>query len=441
MKPQSNTASKIGFLGLVSMVIGAQLGASAFLMPAQMAQFRTVGLGGWCLGCLGAILITLVFSLLCIKTTKVGGPHVYARMFFGEKVGFFVTWVYWCGAWACNPIVISIAVNYLMSITGVLSPMEKLTLEITIVVLLTLLNTRGIKVTSNVEIVLTTIKIIPLIVVPIIALTRINLGNFAELTPANSSVVDTLIKATILSFWGFVGLEEGTSPASVVNNPRKTIPLAIVLGTACVAMICILNTVAAFGVIHPAQLENEAAPFAKILLLLFGGTYNNLIGITTFLICIGSLNAWVFFSGQIAQSAAKESLFPEIFAKLNRHGAPGCALWMSAIGTVVILFLQKSPLFADKINAFLDMSIVVYIALYTTTILAHMKFMHQTKVKSALQGSVSVLALIFCSFVLYHSDWFDFSALGLMILSGIPIYLFRCRCRRLVNENDKQSSF
>jgi APA family basic amino acid/polyamine antiporter len=427
MKPQSNTASKIGFLGLVSMVIGAQLGASAFLMPAQMAQFRTVGLGGWCLGCLGAILITLVFSLLCIKTTKVGGPHIYARMFFGEKIGFFVTWVYWCGAWACNPIVISIAVNYLMSITGVLSPMEKLTLEIIIVVLLTLLNTRGIKVTSNVEIVLTIIKIIPLILVPIVALTRVNLENFAELTPGNTSVADTLIKATILSFWGFVGLEEGTSPASVVNNPRKTIPLAIVFGTACVAMICILNTVATFGVIHPEQLENEAAPFAKILLILFGGTYNNLIGITTFLICIGSLNAWIFFSGQIAQSAAKENIFPGVFAKSNDRGAPGYALWTSAMGTVVILVLQKSPLFADKINAFLDMSIVVYITLYTTTILAHMKFMRQAKTKSVLQVFISTLALIFCCFVLYNSDWFDFSALGIMIVSGIPIYCFRHR--------------
>ncbi|MDR2769401.1 MAG: amino acid permease [Puniceicoccales bacterium] len=427
MKFTSNTASKIGFLGLVSMVIGAQLGASAFLMPAQMAQFRTVGLGGWCLGCLGAISITLVFSLLCIKTTRVGGPHIYAKMFFGEKVGFFVTWVYWCGAWACNPIVISIAVNYLMSITGVLSPMEKLTLEITIVVLLTLLNTRGIKVTSSVEIALTTIKIIPLIVVPIVALTRINLEHFAELTPANASVVGTLTKATILSFWGFVGLEEGTSPASVVNNPRKTIPLAIVLGTACVAMICILNTVAAFGVIHPAQLENETAPFAKILLLLFGGTYNNLIGITTFLICIGSLNAWVFFSGQIAQSAAKEDIFPGIFAKLNHHGAPGCALWTSAIGTGVILLLQKSPLFADKINAFLDMSIVVYIALYTTTILAHMKFVCQTEAKSVLQVSINLLAFTFCCFVLYNSDWFHFLALGIMIASGIPIYFFKHR--------------
>ncbi|MDR0392942.1 MAG: amino acid permease [Puniceicoccales bacterium] len=427
MKSTNNAASKIGFLGLVSMVIGAQLGASAFLMPAQMAQFRTVGLGGWCLGCLGAILITLVFSLLCIKTTKVGGPHIYARMFFGEKIGFFVTWVYWCGAWACNPIVISIAVNYLMSITGVLSSMEKLALEIIIVVLLTLLNTRGIKVTSNVEVVLTIIKIIPLIVVPIIALTRINLENFAELTPANATVADTLIKATILSFWGFVGLEEGTSPASVVNNPRKTIPLAIVFGTACVAMICILNTVAAFGVIHPAQLENEAAPFAKILLILFGGTYNNLIGIITFLICIGSLNAWVFFSGQIAQSAAKENIFPEVFAKSNDRGAPGYALWASAVGTIVILVLQKSSLFADKINAFLDMSIVVYITLYMTTILAHMKFMRQTKEKSVLQVSISTLALIFCCFVLYNSDWFNFSALGIMIVSGIPIYFFRRR--------------
>jgi APA family basic amino acid/polyamine antiporter len=421
---KDSSKSKIGFWSLVCLVISAQLGASIFFMPSQIAQFRTLGLLGWVLGGCGAILITLVFSFLCIKTSKVGGPHVYAKMFFGKKVGFFVTWIYWCGAWACNPIIIAVSINYLMTLTGDLPLATKLLLEISLVLSLTFINIKGLRTTSVVEIILTVLKILPLIIVPLVAFPNINIENFKELTPANMSVSDTIIKATILSFWAFVGLEGGTSPAEVVRNPRKTIPLAIVLGTAFVAVISIINTIATFGIISPAELENEGAPFSRILVELFSGhSFDKLIGIITFIMCYGSLNAWVFFSGQIARSAAKEHMFPELFKKLNKNGAPVYALWISALGTIILLFLQKSPLFGDKIGKFVDMSVVIYIALYLMAICSYIKFMKKVKEKSIFQILVTGLALGFCCFVFCNSNLFNFSALIIMLLSGIPIYL------------------
>jgi APA family basic amino acid/polyamine antiporter len=394
-------------------------------MPAQIAKFRTLGLFGWGIGGLGAVLITLVFSFLCIKTAKVGGPHIYAKMFFGKKIGFFVTWVYWCGAWACNPIIIAVSINYLMSLTGNLSPGIKLVLEILLVISLTLINVRGVRTTGTVEVILTIFKVVPLIIIPIFALPNVNWEHFSEFNTPNISGVNTLIQATIFSFWAFVGLEGGTSPAEVVKNPRRTIPFAIVIGTATVALISIIVTIAAFGIISPSALENEGAPLAKILLILFDGcSFDKLIGGITFIMCCGSLNAWVFFSGQIAKSATVEHMFPRVFSKLNKHGAPGNALWISAIGTIVILFLQKSPLFADKIAKFVDMSVIVYVTLYLMAIIAYIRFMLQSRIKSIPQVIITTLALLFCCFVLFETEIMNFSALIIMLLSGIPVYIF-----------------
>ncbi len=415
--------SKIGFWSLLSIVIGAQLGASIFLLPSELARFRTLGIFGWMIGGFGAILLTIVFSFLCTKTAKAGGPHVYARMFFGEKVGFFITWIFWCGAWACNPILIATAINYLMSFVGDLTTVQKLVCEIAMVLSLTYINLRGVKTTGAFEIVLTTLKVLPLIVIPILAFKHINLDNFKEMTPVGMSASDTIIKATILSFWGFVGLEGGTSPAAVIKNPKRTIPLAIVMGTSLVAIISLVNTVSIFGIISPANLENIGAPFAKIMVELFGGSYDKAIGLLTFIMCYGSLNAWVFFSGQIAKSAADEKIFPKFFNKLNKYGAPGRALSTSAMGTIVILFLQKSPLFGDKIGKFLDMSVIIYIVLYTIAVLAYIKFMHQKKIRSIYQICVTFLALAFCSLILFKSNWLSYSAVALIALTGVPVYL------------------
>ncbi len=415
--------SKMGFWSLLSIVIGAQLGASIFLLPSQLAQYRTLGLCGWMVGGMGAILLTVVFSFLCTNTAKAGGPHIYARMFFGDKVGFFITWIFWCGAWACNPILIATAVNYLMSFVGDLSQAQKIMCEIAMVFSLTYVNLRGVKTTGIFEMTLTTFKVLPLIIIPILAFQHINMENFKEITPAGMPPSETIIKAAILSFWGFVGLEGGTTPAGDVNNPKRNIPLAIILGTSIVAIISLVNTFAIFGIISPAELENIGAPFAQIMLRLFGGSYDKIIGLITFIMCYGSLNAWVFFSGQIAKTAAEEKIFPKCFAKRNKYDAPNTALWTAFIGTVIILFLQKSPLFEDKIGKFLDMSVLIYIVLYTVAVLCYFKFMVTGKTKSIAKWIITSLAMVFCIFIIYNSELIDFSAVAIILILGIPAYI------------------
>jgi APA family basic amino acid/polyamine antiporter len=236
--------------------------------------------------------------------------------------------------------------------------------------------------------------------------------------------MDTIVKATIFSFWAFVGLEGGTSPAEVVHNPRKNIPLAIVLGTGFVSLISVITTISAYCVISPAELENEGAPFSRILLTIFSGySFDKVIGVITFIMCYGSLNAWVFFSGQIARSAAVEKMFPATFGKLNKKKAPSQALWISAIGTIVLLILQKTSLFQDKIGKFVEMSVVVYIVLYLMCIIAFIKFLWINKSTKFCQICTTALALCFCCFVLYNSEIENFIVLLLMLVSGTPIYL------------------
>ena len=181
------------------------------------------------------------------------------------------------------------------------------------------------------------IKLLPLVIIPILAFQNMNIENFAETTPKDMSALDTICKASIVAFWGFVGLEEGGSTADSVHNARKVVPLAITLGTAFVAIISLVNTIAIFGIIPLNELENTGAPFAAVLGKLLGGSYDKLIGILTFIMCYGSLNAWILFSGKLAQTAGNENMFPKIFGKTNESNSPTTALWIAAIGTISIL--------------------------------------------------------------------------------------------------------
>ncbi len=423
--------NKIGFWTFLSIVINAQIGASIFLLPAELARFRAFGLIGWVIGGLGAIMIAMVFAFLCMDTDKPGGPHTYARMFFGEKVGFFVTWIYWCGSWACNPIIIATAVNYLCCAVGDFSPTGKLIAEISIVLSLTAINVKGVKCGGYLGNILLILKILPLVVVPILAFGNIHHEHFAEHTPAGMSVTETILKSSLVACWAFVGLEEGGAAAHSVINPKKTVPWGIVLGTTFVAVVSLLITVSVFGVIPLAELEKNGAPFATVLGTLLDGSYDKLIGILTFIMCYGSLNAWVLFSGQIAQSASNEGIFPKCFSKTSCNGSPTTALWIACLGTIAILIINEATPFGSTLSEFLDMSVIIYLALYLVAIVSYVTWAVKNKKYSWWKLLITLGAFAFCILIMSSSSIKSLYALGILLLISIPVY-FNVRKRNAV---------
>lgn len=426
------TKSQIGFWTLLAIVINAQLGASIFLLPSKLAAFKTYGLVGWIIGGIGAILVAMVFAFLCIETSKAGGPHIYARMMFGDKIGFFVTWLYWCGAWVCNPILISTSIDYLEQIIGTVSLFDRFLIETSIVVSLTLINIKGIKWAGYLENIMVMIKLLPLLLVPILAFKNINTEHFKAVTPDNMTTLDVICKASIVAFWGFVGLEEGGSTSDSVKNAKKAVPLAIVLGTSFVALLSLINTVSIFGIIPCTELEKIGAPFAVVLGKLLGGNYDKIIGILTFVMCYGSLNAWILFSGKLSQTAANEKMFPAIFGKSNKAGSPHLSLWIAAIGTIGILAILEFTSYKDALSNFLDMSVIMYVVLYMIAIISYLVWIYKSKKYSVLKVIVAILAFTFCFLMLKWSNFSDFTAVGLVLLASLPVFIYWNRQRNIL---------
>ena len=390
---------------------------------------------------MGAIFIAMIFGFLCLETSKPGGPHIYAKMIFGDKVGFFVTWLYWCGAWVCNPILISTSIDYLEQVVGPINIIVRFLLEISIVVSLTSLNVKGIKWAGMLETIMVIIKLFPLVLVPILSFSHIAFSNFSishYTTTLNMSSFDIIIQSSIVAFWGFVGLEEGGSTANSITNARKNVPLAIILGTSLVALISLINTVSIFGVIPCDELKDINAPFAVILSKLLGGSYDKIIGVLTFIMCYGSLNAWILFSGKLAQTAAEENMFPEFFGKKNVNEEPYVSLWIAAIGTILILaFLEFTP-YKNAMSDFLDMSIIMYVVLYLMAIVSYLVFIYKNKsYYSVIRTIIAILAFIFCMTMLVFSDPNNFIAVFVVLLTSLPIYYYNMYSRNKITPSDK----
>lgn len=416
---------KLNFQAVVSLVIGSQIGSGAFLLPASLAALGPVSLLGWFISTAGALLLALVFAQLSLLVPKGGGPHVYIEKAFGSKAAFFTAWTYWLISWISSAAVIIAAIGYLSPLIGRATPFMTLILEMALLTLITAINLRGTRFAGSLEVFLTFLKCAPLIIIPAVAFFYLKPEYFEPFESVDSNLLTCLNSATLMTFWGFIGLESATTSAGSIENPTKTIPRAVILGTLAVALIYFFNSVAVMGVVPPEVLIKTQAPYVDTTEILFGRGWNQMIALIAFFACIGTLNAWVLTSGQIAAEAAKDRLFPPFFGKINQAGAPYVSLVLSMLLTFPILALTLSPHIIKQLDTIIDVSVATFVLVYLFCCLAYVKILILKPHRSYLQGSVALLASGFCIWILLFISLKTLLLCSLFVLSGIPIYLMR----------------
>jgi len=418
---------KIGFWSVFALVTGSQIGTGVFMLPAALAPFGIMSLGGWVISGLGAVMLALVFAKLCSQFPRTGGPHAYVQAMFGNSAAFFTGWTYWVISWVSTCAVITGCIGYLSPLIGDHPPFVDLILEIVLLLMITAVNFRGVKVAGNVEFFLTALKTIPLLLVPVAALFFFKPSNFAVIEHVSSpwDLSQMLSHVALLTLWGFVGLESATTPAGSVENPAKTIPRAVVMGTLFVAILYVINSISIMGATPASVLATSKAPYADTARFIFGGNWHLGISLIAAIVCIGTLNAWMLASGQIALGVAQDGLMPAIFARKNKHGAPWWALLISCAGIVPLLFLTQDQNLAHQVNTIIDFSVTAFLFVYGICCLAYLKMLYQSQKSSFLQWLCGLIALSFCIWVIAATPAKTLLISSGFTLSGLPIYWFR----------------
>jgi basic amino acid/polyamine antiporter, APA family len=419
-------SKKLHFRSVVALVIGSQIGSGIFLLPTSLAPFGAISLFGWLTSGCGAILLALVFGQLSMRISKGGGPHVYIEQAFGRRAAFFTAWTYWLISWASSIAVIVAAIGYLSSLVNISGPILTLALEIAIVTGITAINIRSASLAGSCEVFLTFLKCAPLILIPIAGFFFIKTEHFTF--PQGPSFFSSLNTSSLLTFWGFIGLETATTAAGIIEKPTQTIPRAIIVGTLIVAAIYFLNSFAVMGVLPSSVLMNSQAPYVDAAKVMFGGSWHCMIALAAFISCIGTLNAWVLTSGQIAAEASKEGLFPSFFAKSNKSGSPYISLLIALVCTQILLFLTLTPNILQQLNTIIDLSVSIFLFIYLACGFAFLKMLFQKQITSErpkLYAMIALLACLFCIWVLAFTSWKNLLLCSLFVISGLPIYLWQ----------------
>ncbi len=419
----------LGFWMLTALVVGNMIGSGIFLLPAALAHFGTITIYSWILTAIGATFLALVFAKLSSLFPKTGGPYIYCRKGFGDFIGFQVAYNYWIYMWVGNAAIAVAFTGYLSAFFPELVQNNLVAFFVTagMIWLVTLINLYGVRFAGIVQLVLTILKLVPLLLITFIAIFYIRSDNLMEFNLSGRSNFSAISGGAMLTLWAFLGLESASVPADEVKNPKQTIPRATIVGTLIVAVIYIVSTIAIFGVIPASVLAKSSAPYADLAEQILGPWGRYFMAGGAVISCVGALNGWILLQAQIPLAAAKDDLFPRHFSKLSKRGTPAFGLILSSCLVTLVLILNFQKNLVEQFTFIILLATLAAIVAYLYTTMA--EYLIFAKHRETFEKKEIVRSLIIAGLGFVYAYWALISAGkdvvfygSILLFSSLPIY-------------------
>lgn len=419
---------KIGLITTTSIVVGNMIASGLFMLPTTLARYGGISLMGWLISGAGAICLALVYGWLSqIKPDATGGPYAYTRDGMGDFAAFMVAWGYWISVWCTNAAIAVAFVSYLTAFAPILGNNAVLSVAtgLSAIWFLTSVNTRGIKAAGAVQVLTTVLKLAPLLMITLGGFFYLQTDHFVPFNISTESDLSAITACTTLTLFAFLGLETATIPSGSVQNPGSTIRKATVVGTVLTTFIYMAGTIAVMGIIPPSQLQHSQAPFADAASSIWGDWARYLVAGGAVVSTFGALNGWILVQGQMPFAAARDQLFPRIFARENRRGVPVVGIVISSALVSVLMSMNFSNSLADTYTFALLLSTLTCLVAYLFSVISFVVMQgHQVTQQKGWAGKllVATLAFVYSMWAVIGSGP-DIVYWGFVLLmAGLPFY-------------------
>ncbi len=402
----------IGRWDLTAIAINTIIGTGIFILPA-----RTFGLmGSYSLLAFVACAVIVGLIVLCFcevssRYNTTGGMYLYARRAFGPEIGFQTGWLYWVVRVAtfatnCNAMLLYIG----FFVKGANEGVTRVLIVTGTVVVITLINLRGVRETALATNIFTVGKIVPLLVFVAIGLFYVEPGNFNfDVVPATSD----FSAAVLVLIYAYAGFEAAVIPAGEIKEPEKNVPFALVAALLLCAVLFFLIQVVAIGTLP--GLADSKTPVADAAGGFLGPLGGGFIALGAFISVLGNLNGGFLATTRIPFAMAEQRELPAVFGRTHKtYKTPYFAIITSA-AVILVLTVYSSFLTA------LTIATVTRLLVYASTCLALPVFRERDDIpraryKAPLGILATVLSLALIGWLLSNVD---FSREGLPIVGAL----------------------
>lgn len=415
----------IGLFDGTMIVVGSMIGSGIFIVAAEISRLSGSP-GGllltWVLTGLLTIAAALSFGELAALFPHAGGQYVYLREAYSPLWGFLYGWTLFLVIQTGTIAAVAIGfARYLGVLFPAISPQTWVVRPINLgswfaislsvqqlvgvlmIVFLTFLNTRGVKLGKWIQNIFTSAKMLSLLGLIFLCVFVFrnasaisdNFSHFWAIRGAQPIVPGTnFLKSllpTVTAASGWYGLLLALAVAQVgslfsadawnnigftaaeVKNPKRDVALSMAFGTIIVMTLYLLANLAYLCALPLDQIQNarDDRVATAALSAIFGAKGAWMMAIAIIISTFGCNNGLILAGSRVAYAMAKDGLFFRATGKLNNKGVPGTALIFQGMWIVILILLRtRKPdgSYGNLYSNLLDYVVFAALLFYVLTI-------------------------------------------------------------------------
>ena len=388
--------------------VGAEVGGAiwtAFLLALVLAAFTAAG-----------------YAELVTKYPRAGGAALYVNRAFGVPlVTFLVTFaVMASGISSASALARAFGGDYLSAFVE----LPTLLVALVFIVLVALINYRGIVESVRLNVAFTSIEAIGLLLIVVIGVAALVAGTAdpgrAFEFKQGGSVPLLILAGASLSFYALIGFEDSVNVAEEVKDPRRAYPVALLGGLVIAGILYLLVTVTASMVVPTERLAGSSSPLLEVVRLgPIAVPERVFAGIALFAVANGALINMIMAS-RILYGMSRERILPTIF---GRTAEARQTPWFAIVFTTVLAMIAIATGDTESLaGATVTLLLFAFILVNASVLVPRRERVEHDHFRAP--SALPVLGVIVSLGLLTQQEGEDFVRAGAFLLIGFVLWLF-----------------
>jgi basic amino acid/polyamine antiporter, APA family len=417
----------IGVRGLAAAIVNGTVGSGIFVLPALVAAtLGPASILAYVVCTVAAGLVALCFAEAGSRVSASGGIYAYVETAFGPYAGFVTGVLFWFGSqMIASAAVATLLVTSVAALVPALDgPVPRAAMLVALYAGLAAVNIRGVRSGLRLVELVTLAKLAPLLLLVVA-------GSFfvepQHLAWTGLPSVGDLGAASLVLVFAFTGMEGVVTSSGEVKNPARTVPRAVFLGLAVVAVLYGSVQLVTQGILGPALAQNSGTPLAAAAERAFGGWGRALLLVGATISTFGFLSGDMLATPRVLFAFSRDGLLPAgVGAVHARFRTPYMAITIHGIASCAFALL-------GTFRALAVISVVAALLLYLACALAVLELRRRdvrtdgSPFQAPGGPAVPLLAICVVLWMLSSATRTEFLSAGAVIAVASMLYLLRRR--------------
>lgn len=423
---------------LLLFITGDMIGGGIYALTGEVAA--VVGGAVW-----SAFLLALVLALftafgyaeLVTKYPRAGGAASYVhRAFKIPLLSFMITFaVVISGVTSASALAVAFAGEYLSPFFQA----PKLLTGFLFIVVVGLINFRGISESVIINAIFTVIELLGLVLIIVAGIWALMAGQAEparalEFKASTEGIPWLVLSGASLAFYALIGFEDSVNVAEETRNPSRSFPKALFGGIAIAGLIYLLVTFVAAMVVPTNQLAGSSAPLLEVIKV---GPLNIptklFAAIALFALANGALINMIMAS-RLIYGMGDQGVMPGILARVHQGRQTP---WVAIVFTSIIAFgLVATGDIGVLASTTVLLLLLAFIAVNVSVLVLRRETVNHSHFRSPVV--FPILGLLICLGLLTQQSVDTWLRTGVLLVIGLVLYGANLLIKRVLEPKTKR---